>query len=164
MGGVRLGGAGRGAGGPRAPGGARGERPAGVGRGGGGGGGGATACLVALPDGDDLSLVLRADAPLAAVQHLGKSPAVRALDVAIVEALVVQEILSAGSSTPTLTYTPDARAAFEAVRNGNATSAVLLNPTKVEQVLAVADAGDVMPPKSTYFMPKVPSGLVLRPL
>jgi len=39
---------------------------------------------------------------------------------------------------------------------------VLLNPTRVDQVLAVADAGDVMPPKSTYFIPKVPSGLVLR--
>jgi uncharacterized protein (DUF1015 family) len=34
----------------------------------------------------------------------------------------------------------------------------------VEQVFAVADAGGVMPPKSTYFVPKVPSGLVLRPL
>jgi uncharacterized protein (DUF1015 family) len=53
---------------------------------------------------------------------------------------------------------------LEAVRRGNATSAVLLNPAKVEQVFAVADAGDVMPPKSTYFVPKVPSGLVLRPL
>jgi uncharacterized protein (DUF1015 family) len=34
----------------------------------------------------------------------------------------------------------------------------------VAQVLAVADAADVMPPKSTYFVPKVPSGLVLRAL
>ena len=119
---------------------------------------------MALPDGDDLTLVLRPDAPLAEVPELGTNAAVRALDVAIVEALVVKEILSAGTSTPTLTYTPDARAAFEAVRNGNATSAVLLNPTRVEQVLAVADAGAVLPPKSTYFVPKVPSGLVLRPL
>ena len=50
------------------------------------------------------------------------------------------------------------------VQRGGAAVAVLLNPTKVEQVFAVADAGDVMPPKSTYFVPKVPSGLVLRPL
>src|SRR2546426_6867248 len=49
------------------------------------------------------------------------------------EALVVQEILSAGTSTPTLTYTPDARQALAAVRQGNATSAVLLNPTKVDR-------------------------------
>jgi uncharacterized protein (DUF1015 family) len=50
------------------------------------------------------------------------------------------------------------------VQHGGAAVAVLLNPTRVEQVFAVADAGDVMPPKSTYFVPKVPSGLVLRPL
>ena len=48
------------------------------------------------------------------------------------------------------------------MRQGVST-AVLLNSTRVEQVFAVADAGDVMPPKSTYFAPKVPSGLVLRP-
>jgi len=40
---------------------------------------------------------------------------------------------------------------------------VLLNATKVSQVLAVADAGEVMPQKSTYFVPKVPAGLVLKP-
>jgi uncharacterized protein (DUF1015 family) len=127
-------------------------------------GGRGPACIVALPGGDDLSLVLKPDAPLATVPQLGRSPAARTLDVAIIEALVVHEILSAGTSTPSLTYTPDARQAFDAVRRGNATSAVLLNPAKVEQVFAVADAGDVMPPKSTYFVPKVPSGLVLRPI
>jgi uncharacterized protein (DUF1015 family) len=123
-----------------------------------------TACIVAVRDGDDLTLVLKRDAPLDDIPQLGKTAAVRALDVAIIETLVVKEILRAGTTTPTLTYTPDARQAFETVRKGNATSAVLLNPTKVEQVFAVADAGDVMPQKSTYFAPKVPSGLVLRPL
>jgi len=91
-------------------------------------------------------------------------PAVQALDVAVVEELVVKEILGLDSSTPTLSYTPDAREALAAVRRGSATCAVLLNPPKVEQVFAVADAGGVMPQKSTYFIPKVPSGLVLKPL
>ena len=71
-------------------------------------------------------------------------------------------ILGAGTATPSLAYTPDPHAAFDAVRNGRAAAAVLLNPTKVRDVFAVADAGDVMPPKSTYFVPKVPSGLVVR--
>ncbi|HEY6808181.1 MAG TPA: DUF1015 domain-containing protein, partial [Gemmatimonadales bacterium] len=124
----------------------------------------ATACVVALPDGRDLTLVLRRDAPLAEISVLGKSPAARGLDVAIVEALVVKPILGAGTSTPTLTYTPDAAKALEAARRGRAAAAVLLNPTRVSQVLAVADAGDVMPQKSTYFVPKVPAGLVLRPV
>ena len=119
---------------------------------------------MAFPDAYDVTLVLKQDAPLERVPGLGKTPAVRALDVARVETLVVQYILAAAAATPSLGYTADAHAAFDAVRHGGAAAAVLLNPTRVEQVLAVADAGDVMPPKSTYFAPKVPSGLVLRPV
>jgi uncharacterized protein (DUF1015 family) len=119
---------------------------------------------VAFPDAYDVTLVLKQGAPLDKVPELARTPAVRALDVARIEALVVRSILGAGTTTPTLAYTPDPHAAFDAVRSGKAAAAVLLNPTKVEQVFAVADAGDVMPPKSTYFVPKVPSGLVLRAL
>jgi len=121
-----------------------------------------TACIVAFPDGYDVSLVLKSDAALDGVPDLGKTPAIRALDVARIESLVVQRILGAGTATPSLAYTPDPRAAFDAVRNGRAAAAVILNPTKVRDVFAVADAADVMPPKSTYFVPKVPSGLVVR--
>jgi uncharacterized protein (DUF1015 family) len=120
-----------------------------------------TACIVAFPEAYDVSLVLKPTVSLDGVPGLG-TPAIRALDVARIETLVVQYILGAGKATPSLTYTPDPRAAFEAVRAGGAAAAVLLNPTKVEDVFAVADAGEVMPPKSTYFVPKVPSGLVLR--
>ena len=120
------------------------------------------ACFVALPD-NGLTLVLRSNAPLDDVPGLGTSPALRSLDVAVIEPLVVKQILGAGTSTPTLTYTPDATAALEAVRKGRAAASVLLNPTKVSQVVAVADAGEVMPQKSTYFVPKVPAGLVLKP-
>lgn len=121
-----------------------------------------TACLVASPEGSVLGLVLKANAPLTDVSWLGASESVRALDVARVEGLVVRPILHADASTPTLRYTADPREALASVRQG-ASAAVLLNPTRVEQVFAVADAGDVMPPKSTYFAPKVPSGVVLRP-
>jgi uncharacterized protein (DUF1015 family) len=116
-----------------------------------------------LPEGG-YSLVLKPGAPLDRIPDLGRTPAARTLDVSIVEALVVKPILAAGAATPTLTYTPDAGQALAAVRGGNATAAVLLTPTRIEQVFAVADAGDVMPQKSTYFAPKVPSGLVLRPV
>jgi uncharacterized protein (DUF1015 family) len=123
-----------------------------------------TACVVAFPGAYDVTLVLKQGAPLERVPGLGQATAVRALDVARIEALVVQHILGAGTATPSLGYTADPHAAFDAVRRGSAAAAVLLNPTKVEQVFAVADAGEVMPPKSTYFVPKVPSGLVLRPV
>jgi uncharacterized protein (DUF1015 family) len=122
-----------------------------------------TACIVAFPGDYDVTLVLKREAPLDRVPELDRSPAVRALDVARVEALVVQYVLGASTATPSLGYTADPHAAFDAVRKGGAAAAVLLNPPTVEQVIAVADAGEVMPPKSTYFVPKVPGGLVLRP-
>ncbi len=118
------------------------------------------ACVVACPEGGDLSLVLRPDAALDAVPG---GPAVRQLDAAVIESLVVHEILGAGRSTPTLKYTAEAREALDGVRKGVAAAAVLLNPTRVAQIMAIADAGGVMPPKSTFFVPKVPSGVVLCP-
>src|SRR5437867_5382258 len=90
--------------------------------------------------------------------------AVRDLDVARIESLVVKQILGAETSTPIVRYVADANEALAMVQRGGAAVAVLLNATRVDQVFAVADAGDVMPPRSTYFVPKVPSGLVLRPL
>jgi len=63
-----------------------------------------------------------------------------------------------------LGYTRDPHEAFAAVRQGRASAAFFLNPTPVSGVLAVADAQDRMPEKSTYFHPKPPAGLVMRDL
>jgi len=126
-------------------------------------GNGRTACLVADRS-QILALVLKPGALPDRLPSLAQSTAVRDLDVATIESLVVKEILGAGMSTPIVRYVADAKEALGMVQDGGAAMAVLLNPTKVEQVFAVADAGDVMPPKSTYFIPKVPSGLVLRAL
>lgn len=122
-----------------------------------------TACVVADRT-RSLALLLRPGVMLDRLPVLAQSDAVRELDVARVESLVVKEVVGASTSTPIVRYVPTAREALLAVHTGGAAVAVLLNPTKVEQVFAVADAGDVMPPKSTYFIPKVPSGLVLRPV
>jgi uncharacterized protein (DUF1015 family) len=122
-----------------------------------------TVCLVADRS-RVLALLLRPGAVPDRMPSLAQSTAVRDLDVARIEALVVKEMLGAGTTTPIVRYVADAKEALGMVQHGGAAVAVLLNPTRVEQVFAVADAGDVMPPKSTYFVPKVPSGLVLRPL
>src|SRR5438477_10279321 len=122
-----------------------------------------TACLVADRS-RILALLLKPGALPDRLPSLAQSTAVRDLDVARIESLVVKEILSAGTSTPIIRYVADGTEALGMVQRGGAAVAVLLNPAKVEQVFAVADAGDVMPPKSTYFVPKVPSGLVLRPV
>ncbi|HSX21794.1 MAG TPA: DUF1015 domain-containing protein [Gaiellaceae bacterium] len=63
-----------------------------------------------------------------------------------------------------VTYTPDRREAVEAVDRGDAEAAFLLRPTRIEDVWEVARRGDVLPQKSTFFYPKLTSGLLLYPL
>jgi uncharacterized protein (DUF1015 family) len=124
-----------------------------------------TACVVLGPAGQEFLLTLRLDADLDALVKGEPTATVRALDVTRVEHFVVREIVGAGESTVTLDYSADAEKTIGIVRTGRAAAvAVLVRPTRMEQVFAVADAGGVMPPKSTFFVPKVPSGVVLRPV
>jgi uncharacterized protein (DUF1015 family) len=61
-------------------------------------------------------------------------------------------------------YTPDAADAVERVRSGAADCAFLLRATRIEDVFDHARRGLTMPPKSTYFFPKLLSGLLFHPL
>ncbi len=63
-----------------------------------------------------------------------------------------------------ISYTPDWDAAVRAVDEGRAEVAVLMRPTRIEDVFAVAQRGETMPQKSTYFYPKLVSGLLFLPL
>ena len=63
-----------------------------------------------------------------------------------------------------VTYTPYRDEAVATVDRGEAEAAFLLRPTRIEDVWAVARRGDVMPQKSTFFYPKLTSGLLLLPL
>jgi uncharacterized protein (DUF1015 family) len=63
-----------------------------------------------------------------------------------------------------LTYTPDWQEAVRAVDKGEAEVAVLMRPTRIEDVFSVAKRGETMPQKSTYFFPKLLSGLLFHPL
>lgn len=108
---------------------------------------GARAYRLARPEGQ----------PPAALSGLG--PVVGSLDVAWADTLVVPPLKQAAGDVG-LTYTPDLEVALQAIGGGEAGAAVLLNPPAVRDVLAVADAAEFMPPKATFFTPKVPSGLV----
>ena len=92
----------------------------------------------------------------------------RTLDVPILHALILEEILgidrAAQERQTNLRYLKDFQAALEEGRRPDVQAAFLLNPTRIEQLKAVADAGEVMPQKSTFFYPKLASGLVLDPL
>jgi uncharacterized protein (DUF1015 family) len=63
-----------------------------------------------------------------------------------------------------VTYTAQRSEAEAAVDAGEAEGAFLLRPTRIEDVWAVAQRGEVMPQKSTFFYPKLTSGLLLHPL
>lgn len=89
------------------------------------------------------------------------------LDVAILHRLVIERILGirpASLTDDSIQYTRDEGMALAAVASGDAHLALFLNPPRVEQVQAIALAGERMPQKSTFFFPKVLSGLVISPL
>ena len=63
-----------------------------------------------------------------------------------------------------LSYTAERRRRAAAVATGQAATAYLLRPTRIEDVFAYARRGEVMPQKTTYFFPKLISGLLFHPL
>jgi uncharacterized protein (DUF1015 family) len=63
-----------------------------------------------------------------------------------------------------IAYTPDAGEAVRLVRAGDAAVAYLMRPTRIEDVFAAARRGEVLPQKTTYFFPKLISGLLFHPL
>jgi uncharacterized protein (DUF1015 family) len=98
----------------------------------------------------------------------GKPPAYRRLDTAVTEALLLQGALRMSeddiSHLHGLDYARSTGEARERVRSGDVQAALFMGPAPVELVREVAAAGEVMPPKSTFFFPKVLTGLVFNPL
>jgi uncharacterized protein (DUF1015 family) len=92
----------------------------------------------------------------------------RKLDTAVLEALVLRGALGMSeddiSHLRGLDYSKNLADAIERVESGAADAGFFMRATPVEQVREVAAAGESMPPKSTYFYPKVPTGLVFNPL
>jgi uncharacterized protein (DUF1015 family) len=61
-------------------------------------------------------------------------------------------------------YAHSMREVEEELKAGKCKLAVIMRPTPVGQIVDVADAKESMPAKSTFFHPKLPSGLVMHPL
>ena len=102
------------------------------------------------------------------MQESGHSAAWNSLDVAVAQQLVMESILGLSAEDMTagthVHYTRDPQQALQAVQSGETQAAVLLNATRVRQIRDVAQADDRMPQKSTYFYPKLITGLVINPL
>jgi uncharacterized protein (DUF1015 family) len=117
-----------------------------------------TGLLLTVKDADAVNTALPAD----------RSREWRALDYSIANHAIMQACIGL---TPeqmkeykTVQFTADAAEAISTVREGTAQYAVIMNPISVHRVLELADAGERMPQKSTFFYPKVPTGLVFNPV
>ena len=114
-----------------------------------------------------LMLTLR-DPSVAAAALPGKPAAYRALDTAVLEAILLRGALGMTeddiSHLRGLDYARSTAQARAQVEGGERQVAFFMRATPVTQVRDVAAAGETMPPKSTYFFPKLLTGLLFNPL
>lgn len=98
----------------------------------------------------------------------GHASAWNVLDVAIAHRLLMETLLGLRPEDITagqyVRYVHEAEEALRVVAQGEAQAALLLNATPVQQISEVAQAGELMPQKATYFYPKLITGLVMNPL
>jgi uncharacterized protein (DUF1015 family) len=98
----------------------------------------------------------------------GHSAPYRRLDTAVLEALILKGALGMSDDDIDhlhgLGYARSFQEALDLVQGGGYDAGFFMAPTPIEHVQAVADEGESMPPKSTYFFPKVPTGLLFNPL
>ncbi|MBC7247883.1 MAG: DUF1015 domain-containing protein [Actinobacteria bacterium] len=87
------------------------------------------------------------------------------LDISILHALVLKEVMGLQperlAENGELSFTPWESEALDQVSSAKASVAFLVRPTRMEDIWEIASAGERMPHKSSYFYPKLPSGLVI---
>ena len=87
----------------------------------------------------------------------------RSLDISILNYIVLKKILGLDlENKETICFSPQREELIEKVDNHTSSVAFFLNPVRIQQIMAVALTGEKMPPKTTYFYPKVLSGLVIN--
>ncbi len=121
---------------------------------------------VIVPDSDTAWLMsLRGSANLAA-EGLTGSRALLDLDVTLLHELVLERVLGidrkAQEAKTNIHYIRDTPSALKRTAAGEGQVCFILEPTRLKQIRAVADAHEFMPQKSTYFYPKIASGVVFN--
>lgn len=123
-------------------------------------------CLLPRDPGRSYVLSLARDAWRASPEAQGLPPALAGLDVTVLHRLVFEHILGISEASQArqdnIIYWKSTAKAIDETRAGGCELTFLLNPTRIADMEAVALAGHKMPQKSTYFFPKILSGLVLH--
>ncbi len=95
-------------------------------------------------------------------------PAMQSLDAAAAQAIILGDALGLTADdiakSGSVTYTHNAADALKAVRSGQVQAVVILHGARPQQLRDIAAAGELMPQKSTYFYPKLITGMVINPL
>lgn len=125
--------------------------------------------VMAAPDGRFYLSVMKKDAEKKLSEmNPGKSDSYKGLDVTVLHSLILENVLGIDKENMAqqinLKYTRDKDEAIDAVKSGKANCSFIINATKVEEIKAVALANEKMPQKSTYFYPKLITGLVMNRL
>jgi uncharacterized protein (DUF1015 family) len=113
-------------------------------------------------------LVARSQQAIDNAMPQGISAASKGLDALVLTETVLTPVFGIDRAVLTqgerVTFTESLGEAQEAVHHGDAALAFLVNAVRPEQVTAVADAGEVMPQKTTFYYPKLATGIVFNPL
>jgi uncharacterized protein (DUF1015 family) len=123
-------------------------------------------CRVVLPDDFGVwDVSAKTGNPHQVLMPRDRGAAWRSLDVTAVEA-IVESLIGVGAQSTERRLLPaiDDADAVAQVKEGRAPAAFLLPAPSVDRLLAVAEEGDLLPPKSTWFEPKAPAGLVINDL
>ncbi len=122
--------------------------------------------LIFGPEGHNLLLLTLRDITAASKMiPYFHSEIYKGLDVSIVDHVILEELLGLSSHDEIkISYNYDRRDAINSVLNQEYQLAFIVSPVKAETIKKIADAGDRMPRKSTYFYPKLPSGLIINQL
>ncbi|MBM3163780.1 MAG: DUF1015 domain-containing protein [Chlorobi bacterium] len=119
-----------------------------------------------ITSGSVLGITLKGD-PAGMIGE-GFTPALQQLGLVVLHEVVLARMLGIGQEAmaqqTNLVYVKEESAVFDAVETGKAQVGFVVKPATVGQVLAVSESGGVMPQKSTFFYPKIMTGLVFSPL
>ena len=114
-------------------------------------------------NGDELlSLSVKDQAQIESLMPQGHTTTYRGMDVSVVDHVVLEKLISMNPmDEERVAYDHDRNSTVSRVQSGEFEFAFILKPVHPQTIEAISDARDRMPRKSTYFYPKLPSGIVL---